>query len=96
MTEDSSAPEGQAKASARQDKSGETERNNRHFDSPKCTLKVEVDKDGKLRITGLRGPCAEIFEGLPPIRREFWKRRMTAKVRSEIEKRQDEESDEGK
>jgi hypothetical protein len=92
MTEDSS--EGQREVSGTQEKSDETERNNRHIDSPKCILKVEVDKDGRVRVTGLQGPCAGIFEGLPPIRQEYWKRRMTAKLRSEIEK--DKESDEGK
>jgi hypothetical protein len=91
MSEDSSAPEGQAEASGRQEKSDEPESNNRHIDSPKCMLKVELDKDGTVRVTGLQGPCADIFEGLPPIRQEYWKRRMTTELRSAIERRSDQE-----
>lgn len=51
-----------------------------------CKLIVMFDEKKNPVVIEIRGGiCGDIFKSLPPIKREFWLRRATEKVRSQIE-----------
>jgi hypothetical protein len=59
-----------------------------------CKLQVKLDKKGNVEVLSMDENCLRIFEELPPVRRQFWRRRLPPELRGKTEHA--EESEESK
>jgi hypothetical protein len=59
-----------------------------------CKLQVTLDEKGTIKVLAMDENCLRIFEELPPVRRQFWRRRLTPELRGKTEHA--EESEESK
>ena len=53
--------------------------------SPQCKLQVTLDQKGDVKVLSMDENCLRIFEELPPVRRQFWRRRLTPELRGKTE-----------
>jgi hypothetical protein len=57
-----------------------------------CKLQAKLDENGKVVVVSMDEGCFEVIEKLPPVKREFWKRRLAPELRGKT--KQAEESEE--
>jgi hypothetical protein len=55
---------------------------------------VRLDKKGNVEVLSMDENCLRVLEELPPVRRQFWRRRLTPELRGKTEHA--EESEESK
>jgi hypothetical protein len=63
----------------------ESQGENEVKDHQGCQLRVRLDKKGNVKFVSMDENCLRIFEQLPPVRRQFWRRRLTPELRGKTE-----------
>jgi hypothetical protein len=59
-----------------------------------CKLQAKLDENGKVVVVSMDESCFGIIEQLPPVKKQFWKRRLAPELRGKT--RQAEEVEESK
>lgn len=83
-----SSKEASAKTANHSQSENETKENQQ------CKIQVRLDKKGNVKVLSMDENCLGILEKIPPVRRQFWRRRLSPELRGKIEHA--EESEESK
>lgn len=98
MTENSDTPDKSKERGLSKELSTETANDGQGQNEAKqyqqCKLQVTLDEKGTIKVLAMDENCLRIFEELPPVRRQFWRRRLTPELRGKTEHA--EESEESK
>lgn len=98
MTENSDTSDKSKKRDSSKEVSAETANHSQSENETKecrqCRLQVRLDRKGNVEVESMDENCLGVLEELPPVRRQFWIRRLTPELRGKTEHA--EESEESK
>ena len=62
-----------------------TQSENQSKECQQCRLQVRLDKKGNVKVESMDESCLGLLEELPPVRRQFWIRRLPPELRGKTE-----------